>query len=729
MSATTDNPLAADGPPADIELQEAGPFPLTLKDMFTNAYVVEARPQMPVHEVKELVRTAKKEEAEGRLAATRGGLARLEAEAARARAKPELAALEARKAESAGEIARLEDQVREVESVEFLDAAVLLFDGQPLDDERTVDSHGLSRTTTVTLSMTQDPELGRARREERVERALREALVAERRAKLKKMAGAGSILLLLNGLAFGAAGVAIEALACALGCAAGYALWRLPDESVVVRKLRMQGWSQKRRATAGALAPVLLAELVLLIVYFTTCDSEVIGALFCGVLAEPVVPAQCVAGMGSHGVVYKGTAYRTLDDAPPEGEYRGDPNGGCQRICTEYYDHDGTSFCLTWGEPNYLPLPPGYALAPPDAHTIAVIAAHGWSTLCAVTADGEAWYSANWGDMANYDGDDYTLAGSSCGSDSLASSGGSHTVTWCESRVLARCPEKTPPLTGLAFGAAGAGIEALGCALGCAAGYALWRLPDESEVIRKLRMQGWSQKRRAAAGALAPALLVQLVLLIVYATVGCGGLDCGANGQCVGLVTAACACEGNFIGPFCETECPIPDCGAHGNFATRSILAAREANSCSALFCACEGNWAGQFCEFQPLNNETVPAQCVAGMGSHGVVYNGTAYRTLDDAPPEGPYDHGDPNSSCQGTSNYLPLPPGYALAPPDADTIAVIAAHGWSTYGIVTADGGSWYSGSGRSFSGGASSYWLASSGGSHTVTTCNFRVLARCP
>ena len=38
-----ENPLAADGPAADIELQEVGPFPLTLNDMFTNSYVVEAR--------------------------------------------------------------------------------------------------------------------------------------------------------------------------------------------------------------------------------------------------------------------------------------------------------------------------------------------------------------------------------------------------------------------------------------------------------------------------------------------------------------------------------------------------------------------------------------------------------------------------------------------------------------------------------------------------------------
>ena len=133
--------------------------------------------------------------------------------------------------------------------------------------------------------------------------------------------------------------------------------------------------------------------------------------------------------MGSHGVVYNGAAYRTLDDAPPEGGRSGDPNRGCQNPCNDGRD---SGYC-SWsnrGEPNYLPLPPGYALAPPDADTIAVIAAHGWSTDCAVTADGAAWWSANNG----------YVPGDRCGSDDLASSGGSHTVTACWRRVLARCP-------------------------------------------------------------------------------------------------------------------------------------------------------------------------------------------------------------------------------------------------------------------------------------------------
>ena len=105
--------------------------------------------------------------------------------------------------------------------------------------------------------------------------------------------------------------------------------------------------------------------------------------------------------------------------------------------------------------------------------------------------------------------------------------------------------------------------------------------------------------------------------------------------------------------------------------------------------CHSERGYAGEFCEFdqRPIDLSMVPTQCVSGMGSHGVVHNGTAYRTLDDAPPEGG------SSGCQGPSNYLPLPPGYALVPPNADTIAVIAAHGWSTSCAVTADGAAWVS------------------------------------
>eukprot|EP01045_Picozoa_sp_COSAG04_P005491 COSAG04_NODE_255_length_18797_cov_46.325968_17_plen_455_part_00 len=379
------------------------------------------------------------------------------------------------------------------------------------------------------------------------------------------------------------------------------------------------------------------------------CEGNFIGE-FCEYDQRPInnlstVLAQCAAGMGSHGVVYKGAAYRTLDDAPPEGGRYGAPNDGCQ--CT-----DGTSSCPS----NYLPLPPGYALAPPDADTIAVIAAHGWSTICPVTA-GASWGSANYG-----------RPGDLCGSGNyLTSSDGSHTVMGCSRRVLARCK------------------------------------------------------------------------------------DCEHGTY--DAASSTCACEGNFIGQFCETECPIPDCGAHGTLDVGSIEAAREANSCSALSCTCERGALGDFCEtyYPPIDLSTVPPQCRTGMGSHGVVYNGAAYRTLDDAPPEGGRNgppvyglsgRGAPNHGCQRTDwighggpNYLPLPPGYALAPPDADTIAVIATHGWSTYCAVAADGTAWGSANygsskgDRCRSNGGSDNHLATSGGSHTVTSCRKRVLARCP
>ena len=89
-----ENPLA-------IELQEVGPFPLTLKDMFTNTHTVRVGPETKVFEIKELLRAAKGE------------------------------------------------------PVEYVDAMALLYNQDTLDDDSTVGSHGLTEGTTVTLSMAQ----------------------------------------------------------------------------------------------------------------------------------------------------------------------------------------------------------------------------------------------------------------------------------------------------------------------------------------------------------------------------------------------------------------------------------------------------------------------------------------------------------------------------------------------------------------------------------------------
>ena len=103
----TQNPLAA-----SADDPEAGTFPLSLRDVFMKTVVVDVTPETKMYEVKEAVRVAKGEE-----------------------------------------------------GVEYLDAMVLLYEHQPLDDDSTVASHGLSRETIVTLSATSDVTKGRALRE------------------------------------------------------------------------------------------------------------------------------------------------------------------------------------------------------------------------------------------------------------------------------------------------------------------------------------------------------------------------------------------------------------------------------------------------------------------------------------------------------------------------------------------------------------------------------------
>eukprot|EP01045_Picozoa_sp_COSAG04_P007634 COSAG04_NODE_403_length_14894_cov_26.107198_10_plen_109_part_00 len=106
----------------------------------------------------------------------------------------------------------------------------------------------------------------------------------------------------------------------------------------------------------------------------------------------------------------------------------------------------------------------------------------------------------------------------------------------------------------------------------------------------------------------------------------------------------------------------------------------------------------------------------------------------------------GAPNGGCQCTGeytssnswgcgngpNYLPLPAGWVLAPNDATSTAVADGQGWSTMCVVLADGSSWGSanqgGSAPGRCGFTSRNYLATSGGTYTVTVCTKRVLARC-
>ena len=148
---------------------------------------------------------------------------------------------------------------------------------------------------------------------------------------------------------------------------------------------------------------------------------------------DPAVPQTvaeaCVAGRGDHYIEYGGYTWRTLDGADPEGTKYGAPNGGCQVIPGQASRKSNKS------PSNYLPLPAGWVVAPNDATSNAVVAAHGWSTDCVVLADGRTRRSGNTvgtpGDRCGYSGTNY-----------LATSGGTYTVARCTDgsmRVLTRC--------------------------------------------------------------------------------------------------------------------------------------------------------------------------------------------------------------------------------------------------------------------------------------------------
>lgn len=72
------------------------------------------------------------------------------------------------------------------------------------------------------------------------------------------------------------------------------------------------------------------------------------------------------------------------------------------------------------------------------------------------------------------------------------------------------------------------------------------------------------------------------------------------------------------------------------------------------------------------------------------VVYNGNTYSTLSGVAVDSSTDN-----ACQ--SGYIAIPSGWSLAPNNAASIAVIAAHQWSTCAMVTADG---------------TTYWTANNG-----------------
>jgi hypothetical protein len=168
----------------------------------------------------------------------------------------------------------------------------------------------------------------------------------------------------------------------------------------------------------------------------------------------------CSAGRGDNHIESGGYTWRTLDGADPAGANGGAPNNGCQIIDADgdgYVRDNGPTSSGDGTGSNYLPLPVGWVVAPNDADSIAVIAAHGWGAESVVLADGSAWQSQNAppagtlfvdesgsgnrlvtcevGTVTTGEAQGNSLVGDSC----PVASGSTYTVTDCNLRVLARC--------------------------------------------------------------------------------------------------------------------------------------------------------------------------------------------------------------------------------------------------------------------------------------------------
>jgi hypothetical protein len=106
---------------------------------------------------------------------------------------------------------------------------------------------------------------------------------------------------------------------------------------------------------------------------------------------------------------------------------------------------------------------------------------------------------------------------------------------------------------------------------------------------------------------------------------------------------------------------------------------------------------------------------------AYEVIYNGKTYSLLSHAAPD------STSMTCQ--SAYLPLDAGYVIAPDNADSIAVIAAHRWSTTAVVVASGNGYYTAnSGTSAGSFDGSGWLQTSGSTYKATGCNVQILQVC-
>lgn len=104
------------------------------------------------------------------------------------------------------------------------------------------------------------------------------------------------------------------------------------------------------------------------------------------------------------------------------------------------------------------------------------------------------------------------------------------------------------------------------------------------------------------------------------------------------------------------------------------------------------------------------------------VIYKGYLYTTIEDIPVDGT------QNTCQ--SGYLSLPTGWTIADESTNSIAVTAAHYWSTNGLVFSNGKVYRTLMGPSCcSQTAGAYccsgYLLQSGSTYSVTSCSVQIL----
>ena len=99
------------------------------------------------------------------------------------------------------------------------------------------------------------------------------------------------------------------------------------------------------------------------------------------------------------------------------------------------------------------------------------------------------------------------------------------------------------------------------------------------------------------------------------------------------------------------------------------------------------------------------------------VEYNGFVYSTLADVAVD------TSGSQCQ--SSYITLPTGWAIAPDNVDSKAVIAAHQWSTNLLVVSSGYAYMSAYSDRMTQLYGSSYLNQTGVQYKVRGCNSQIL----